>query len=247
MGHSSIQVTYDKYGHLMPGNEDQAAELLDAYLTRTRRGRRVTGWHVHWHAGRTRRFGQRSRADVLHLGAAKKALCRSPPSSRETRHISTWRSGRAGGPAGQAAGLSSPPGPQGPHRGPCLAFRRARAFPSATRAGSKETARLLVGGGQRLVSRPVLNAPLELVHGRRCCPPGMTNDPYDLPNASALTAIGRRPAGGGQTLAVSTAALADPVCDSWHRRQIRLFPETVDPSTGTKWTRGRVAPEPWVA
>jgi integrase len=37
MGHSSIQVTYDKYGHLMPGNEDQAAELLDAYLTRTRR------------------------------------------------------------------------------------------------------------------------------------------------------------------------------------------------------------------
>jgi integrase len=36
MGHSSIQVTYDKYGHLMPGNEDQAAELLDAYLTRAR-------------------------------------------------------------------------------------------------------------------------------------------------------------------------------------------------------------------
>ena len=36
MGHSSIQVTYDRYGHLMPGNEDQAAELLDAYLTRAR-------------------------------------------------------------------------------------------------------------------------------------------------------------------------------------------------------------------
>jgi integrase len=35
-GHSSIQVTYDKYGHLMPGNEDQAAELLDAYLTRAK-------------------------------------------------------------------------------------------------------------------------------------------------------------------------------------------------------------------
>ena len=32
MGHSSIQVTYDKYGHLMPGNEAQAAELLDRYL-----------------------------------------------------------------------------------------------------------------------------------------------------------------------------------------------------------------------
>lgn len=34
MGHSSIQVTYDKYGHLMPGNEDEAAGLLDAYLER---------------------------------------------------------------------------------------------------------------------------------------------------------------------------------------------------------------------
>jgi hypothetical protein len=32
-GHSSIQVTYDKYGHLMPGNEEQAAGLLDDYLT----------------------------------------------------------------------------------------------------------------------------------------------------------------------------------------------------------------------
>jgi integrase len=32
MGHSSIQVTYDKYGHLMPGNEAEAAGLLDRYL-----------------------------------------------------------------------------------------------------------------------------------------------------------------------------------------------------------------------
>jgi len=32
MGHSSIQVTYDIYGHLFPGNEAEAAALLDAYL-----------------------------------------------------------------------------------------------------------------------------------------------------------------------------------------------------------------------
>ena len=32
MGHSSIQITYDRYGHLMPGNEGEAAGLLDAYL-----------------------------------------------------------------------------------------------------------------------------------------------------------------------------------------------------------------------
>ena len=33
MGHSSIRITYDRYGHLMPGNEEEAAGLLlDAYL-----------------------------------------------------------------------------------------------------------------------------------------------------------------------------------------------------------------------
>jgi integrase len=32
MGHSSITVTFDRYGHLMPGNHEQAAALLDAYL-----------------------------------------------------------------------------------------------------------------------------------------------------------------------------------------------------------------------
>jgi hypothetical protein len=32
MGHSSIAVTFDLYGHLFPGNEAEAAELLDSYL-----------------------------------------------------------------------------------------------------------------------------------------------------------------------------------------------------------------------
>jgi integrase len=34
LGHSSITITLDRYGHLMPGNEDEAAGLLDAYLER---------------------------------------------------------------------------------------------------------------------------------------------------------------------------------------------------------------------
>jgi integrase len=34
MGHHSVAFTYDRYGHLMPGNEDQAAQLLDGYLLR---------------------------------------------------------------------------------------------------------------------------------------------------------------------------------------------------------------------
>ena len=32
LGHSSIQITLDRYGHLMPGNEQEAARLLDRYL-----------------------------------------------------------------------------------------------------------------------------------------------------------------------------------------------------------------------
>jgi integrase len=34
MGHASVTITYDRYGHLMPGNESEAAKLLDAYLQR---------------------------------------------------------------------------------------------------------------------------------------------------------------------------------------------------------------------
>jgi len=34
MGHASVAITYHRYGHLMPGNEDEAAALLDAYLER---------------------------------------------------------------------------------------------------------------------------------------------------------------------------------------------------------------------
>ncbi len=32
MGHASVTITFDLYGHLMPGNEEEAAALLDAYL-----------------------------------------------------------------------------------------------------------------------------------------------------------------------------------------------------------------------
>jgi integrase len=34
MGHASVTITYDRYGHLMPGNENEAAALLDDYLAR---------------------------------------------------------------------------------------------------------------------------------------------------------------------------------------------------------------------
>jgi integrase len=34
MGHSSVTITLDRYGHLFPGAETQAAVLLDGYLER---------------------------------------------------------------------------------------------------------------------------------------------------------------------------------------------------------------------
>jgi integrase len=36
MGHANISITLDRYGHLMPGAEDEAAELMDAYLQAAR-------------------------------------------------------------------------------------------------------------------------------------------------------------------------------------------------------------------
>jgi integrase len=37
-GHASIQITLDRYGHLMPGAEEEAVGLLDAYLARSEAG-----------------------------------------------------------------------------------------------------------------------------------------------------------------------------------------------------------------
>ena len=36
MGHASVMITLDRYGHLMPGNEDEAAALLDRYPSAAR-------------------------------------------------------------------------------------------------------------------------------------------------------------------------------------------------------------------
>ena len=41
MGHSSITITLDRYGHLMPGNEEEGAALLDAYLERANTAARL--------------------------------------------------------------------------------------------------------------------------------------------------------------------------------------------------------------
>jgi integrase len=35
LGHASISITMDRYGHLMPGNETEAVGLVDAYLQRS--------------------------------------------------------------------------------------------------------------------------------------------------------------------------------------------------------------------
>jgi integrase len=35
LGHASITITMDRYGHLMPGNETEAVTLVDSYLERS--------------------------------------------------------------------------------------------------------------------------------------------------------------------------------------------------------------------
>jgi integrase len=32
LGHSSVAITFDRYGHLMPGSDAEAADLLNAYV-----------------------------------------------------------------------------------------------------------------------------------------------------------------------------------------------------------------------
>ena len=41
LGHASIQTTFDLYGHLMPGNEDEAVALVDTYLERANSEKRL--------------------------------------------------------------------------------------------------------------------------------------------------------------------------------------------------------------
>ena len=35
MGHATIAITFDLYGHMLPGAHDEAAGLLDAFLARS--------------------------------------------------------------------------------------------------------------------------------------------------------------------------------------------------------------------
>jgi integrase len=43
LGHANISITFDRYGHMMPGSEDEATERLDAYLSRANH---AAGAHV---------------------------------------------------------------------------------------------------------------------------------------------------------------------------------------------------------
>ena len=60
MGHSSVTTTFDRYGHLMPGNVDEAVALLDAFLKRARAGQRAGRpyWRA-WSRSRTSSSGIR--------------------------------------------------------------------------------------------------------------------------------------------------------------------------------------------
>jgi len=56
MGHASITITLDLYGHLLPGAHDEAAGLLDAFLARQASAAEVERRAVRGRAG-DRRVG----------------------------------------------------------------------------------------------------------------------------------------------------------------------------------------------
>jgi integrase len=45
MGHSTVTLTLDRYGHLLPGNEFEAASALDGYLDLALRESAASGRH----------------------------------------------------------------------------------------------------------------------------------------------------------------------------------------------------------
>jgi integrase len=53
MGHAAISITFDTYGHLMPGGETEARDRIDSYLERLggTRGLRAVASQVRAHAG----------------------------------------------------------------------------------------------------------------------------------------------------------------------------------------------------
>jgi hypothetical protein len=69
VGHSSIEVTFDRYGHLVPGNEAEAVALIDAYLERANTLGRLTALEPailrHRFPGGGRGPVRRSRAPVV--------------------------------------------------------------------------------------------------------------------------------------------------------------------------------------
>ena len=44
MGHASITITLDRYGHLLRGNEGEAAAFLDTWLTAPRSSDQGAAW-----------------------------------------------------------------------------------------------------------------------------------------------------------------------------------------------------------
>ncbi len=73
MGHANISITMDRYGHLMPGNEREAAGMLDSYLLR---GAPVSRQNGHRTVGGPPANGPRSPEEALArlLASRRRAL-----------------------------------------------------------------------------------------------------------------------------------------------------------------------------
>jgi integrase len=128
MGHANIGVTFDLYGHLMPGSEAEGAALLGAYLARSAEPQEGPGLPPPRTAART---AAQSRRPSRRRPARRSCL---PPKSRWQRGIAprrpaSWRSRVAGpGPCPRRSGRSSRPGTTSPAGSP-WSGRRGRRGP----------------------------------------------------------------------------------------------------------------------
>ena len=78
MGHANIAVTLDKYGHLFPGSEAEAADLLNTYLARDANG------------STSRRLSRRGRKRLRYAASTRCSTsdgqCVATRSGRQHRH-----------------------------------------------------------------------------------------------------------------------------------------------------------------
>ena len=159
LGHSSVAITLDRYGHLMPGAHGEAADLLDAYLARSVPGLNATqrewtvvcGGFVAWVPSRAApaRLGWTVEPEDVAEGVEQLAY-------RPAGVDGEWATMRRGAQFEQLLARPRPHWGQSSRRRGCHRRGFSVRRPGVSRArlrGSRRTRSLLLGPGRPLLAR----------------------------------------------------------------------------------------------